>query len=150
MNRNLIYKIDQYGVRNYRTAYLAFLSFGILYLTIALLALVLLYVEGSTEGSNIKNYADAFWTLQMSASTIGFGDYYPITLIGRSLVAIMFYLGVGLVGFIGAIIADRILGFADTNVKNRELRKQNAEILAHSQLLEKKLDKLIMHVKSQS
>ena len=150
MNRNLFYKIDQYGVRNYRTLYLAFLSFGILYLCIALLALLLLYVEVSTEGSNIKNYADAFWTLQMSASTIGFGDYYPITLIGRSLVAIMFYLGVGLVGFIGAIIADRILGFADTNVKNRELRKQNADILAHNLLLEQKIDLLIMHVKAQS
>ncbi|MCJ8339070.1 MAG: hypothetical protein MJK10_11415 [Pseudomonadales bacterium] len=83
----------------------------------------------------------------MSASTIGFGDFYPITIIETVIVAVMFYLGVG---FIGAIIADRILEFADTNVKNRELRKQNADILAHNKLLEQKIDKLIMHVASQT
>lgn len=79
----------------------------------------------------------------MSASTIGFGDFYPVTLGGRMVVAGMFYIGVGIVGFIGALIAERVLGFADTNVKNRELRHQNAEILAHNIELEKKLDKML-------
>jgi len=82
----------------------------------------------------------------MSASTIGFGDHFPVTLGGRMVVALMFYLGVGLVGFIGALIAERMLGFADTNVKNRELRQQNKDILAHNKELEKKLDLLMQRV----
>ena len=86
----------------------------------------------------------------MSASTIGFGDHFPVSLGGRTVVAMMFYVGVGIVGFIGAQIADRVLGFADTNVKNRELRKQNAEILAHNKVLEKKLDSLISSLDKQS
>lgn len=148
MKTTFFHQVDQYGVRNYKTIYLAFLSIGILYSCIGLLAMVLLHVESNAEGANIRVYADAFWTLQMSASTIGFGDFYPITLIGRSIVAAMFYLGVGLIGFIGAIIADRILGFADTNVKNRELRKQNEDILAHNLVLEQKIDKLILLIGS--
>jgi voltage-gated potassium channel len=62
------------------------------------------------------------------------------------VVAAMFYVGVGLVGFIGALIAERMLGFADTNVKNRELRQQNSDILAHNKQLEYKVDLLINRV----
>jgi voltage-gated potassium channel len=82
----------------------------------------------------------------MSASTIGFGDHFPVTVGGRMVVAAMFYVGVGLVGFIGALIAERMLGFADTNVKNRELRQQNSDILAHNKALEYKIDLLINRV----
>ena len=99
--------------------------------------------RGEAGMLDIEAIADAFWTLQMSASILGFGDHFPVTFGGRMIVALLFYIGVGLVGFIGALIADRVLGFADTNVKNRELRKQNAEILDHSLLLEKKIDSLV-------
>ena len=141
--KRAIYRTDQYGVRNYRTGFLILLSVGLLYLVIGLLSGVLLMFERDAPGANITNLADAFWTLQMSASTIGFGDFFPVSLGGRAVVALMFYIGVGLVGFIGAIIADRVLGFADTSIKNRELRQQNAEILSHNQQLELKLDRLI-------
>jgi voltage-gated potassium channel len=55
----------------------------------------------------------------------------------------MFYIGVGLVGFIGAQLVNKFVGFSDTNVKNRELRKQNAAILEHNKQLEVKIDQLI-------
>ena len=109
---------------------------------IAIFAFGLLYFEAGAANSNIKTYVDAFWTLQMSASTIGFGDHYPVTIGGRTVVALMFYVGVGLVGFIGALIAERLLGFADTNVKNRELRQQNSDILERTKILEQKIDTL--------
>ena len=120
----------------------------LLYSVIGLLALALLHFEAGAPNSNINNYIDAFWTLQMSASTIGFGDHFPVTLGGRMVVAAMFYVGVGLVGFIGALIAERVLGFADTNVKNRELRQQNSDILAHNKVLENKIDLLIKRVEN--
>lgn len=141
-----VYSVDEFGVRNYHTSALAVLSVGFLYSVIAVMAYLLLHFELQSLDANITNYADAFWALQMSASTIGFGDFYPVTFGGRMVVAGMFYIGVGIVGFIGALIAERVLGFADTNVKNRELRKQNADILEHNIKLEKKLDKMIAHL----
>jgi voltage-gated potassium channel len=48
-----------------------------------------------------------------------------------------------MVGFVGAQFVNKFVGFSDTNVKNRELRKQNKEILAHNLLLEEKIDVLI-------
>ncbi len=141
-----IYKTDKYGIRNYSLLALGAAGVCFLYSVIALLALALQHFEGGALNSNINSYVDAFWTLQMSASTIGFGDHFPVTIGGRMVVALMFYVGVGLVGFIGALIAERILGFADTNIKNRELRQQNSDILMHNKELEKKIDLLIERV----
>jgi len=145
-----VYKTDEFDIKNYSAGFLALIAVAILYSVIALMSGVLLWFELDVADANITNYGDAFWTLQMSASTIGFGDHFPVSLGGRTVVAMMFYVGVGIVGFIGAQIADRVLGFADTNVKNRELRKQNAEILDHNKILEKKLDSLISALDKQS
>lgn len=143
MPKRFIYSTDEYDVRNYSTLFLGTIALTLLYSCIALLSLPLLWFEQSHADANILNYADAFWALQMSASTIGFGDFYPVTQGGRVVIAAMFYIGVGIVGFIGAQIAGKLIGFADTNVRNRELRKQNEAILLHNQELEKKLDLLI-------
>ena len=139
---------DEFGVTNYHNGFLFLAAFALLYLLIAVLALPLLWFETHQggESANILTYADAFWTLQMSASTIGFGDFYPVTLGGRSLVALVFYFGVGLVGFIGAILANSFFGFAETSVKNRELRRQNQDILEHNRALERKLDQIIQRL----
>jgi len=146
MPKRFIYTTDEYNVRNYSTVYLSLVALTLLYGCIALLSLPLLWFEQAHPDANILTYADAFWALQMSASTIGFGDFYPVSQGGRVVVALMFYIGVGIVGFIGAQIASKLIGFADTNVRNRELRHQNEAILQHNKELEKKLDRLIAQI----
>ncbi len=136
------YTIDEFGVRNYNSFYLLLITIAVLYGIIAILSFPLYHYELADNG-NIKSYRDAFWTLQMSASTIGFGDFYPVTMQGRIIVATMFYIGVGMVGFVGAQFVNKFVGFSDTNVKNRELRKQNKEIFEHNLQLERKLDLLV-------
>jgi len=137
---------DEFGVKNYNTFYLVVMTLIVLYAIIALLSLALVQVELTDSNSNIKTYRDAFWTLQMSASTIGFGDFYPITIMGRIIVAAMFYIGVGMVSYVGAQFVNKFVSFSDTNVKNRELRRQNKEILENNQQLEQKVDLLLTKV----
>jgi voltage-gated potassium channel len=137
------FTVDEFGVKNYNSFYLLLITIGVLYGVIALLSIPLFHYESEIISSNIKTYKDAFWTLQMSASTIGFGDFFPVSFEGRIIVAAMFYIGVGMVGFVGAQFVNKFVGFSDTNVKNRELRKQNKEILAHNLVLEEKIDVLI-------
>lgn len=142
------YSIDEFGVKNYNSLYLLIITIIVLYAIIAILSFPLLQFELESTTSNINTYKDAFWTLQMSASTIGFGDYYPTTLGGRIIVAAMFYIGVGMVGFIGAQFINKFVGFSDTNVKNRELRQQNKEILERNKILETKVDLLVTKVET--
>jgi voltage-gated potassium channel len=138
--------VDEFGVKNYNTFYLVIMTLIVLYSIIALLSFALVQVELTDVNSNIKTYRDAFWTLQMSASTIGFGDFYPVTITGRVIVAAMFYIGVGMVSYVGAQFVNKFVSFSDTNVKNRELRRQNREILANNKLLEQKVDLLLTKV----
>ena len=147
------YRVDQYGIKNYSTSFLLFISLIILYSCIGLLSFVLLHFEDIAPNSNIHSFKDAFWTLQMSASTIGFGDFYPVTFGGRMTVALMFYLGVGMVGFIGAQFINHFTSFSDTNIKNRELRQQNKElhlqnkeIIAQGKVVEDKVDQLFQQL----
>jgi len=142
------YEVDEYGVKNYNTNYLVLVTLVILYSIIAVFSWLLIQFEQASTAANITTYGDAFWALMLSASTIGFGDFYPVTLGGRIIVALIFYIGVGMVGFIGAQFVKKFVGFSDTNVKNRELRKQNEKILNHNKQLEQKIDQLITEVKN--
>ncbi|MFT6900046.1 MAG: voltage-gated potassium channel [Colwellia sp.] len=140
------YTIDEFGIKNYKSRYILILTIFTLYLIMAGAAQLLLYFELPAPTANIKTYNDAFWALQMSSSTIGFGDYYPVTTPGRVVVMCMFYIGVGLMSFIGAQFINRFFGFSNTNVKNRELRRQNKEILDHNKQLEIKIDLLVSKI----
>lgn len=137
-----LYHEDEFGVRNYKTRYLALMVVAVIYLIIAVGAGALHHFESANPQANITTYGNAFWVLIMASSTIGFGDFYPTTTGGYVVVTIMFYVGVGMMGYIGALIASQIMGFSDTNVKNRELRHQNAAILAQVKQLNDKIDKL--------
>jgi hypothetical protein len=131
--------VDEFGVKNYNYGVLGLLSF-LLFATINMsLGYITFLAETNVTGSPVNDYADAFWLMLMSSTTIGFGDVYPITLIGRISVFIMFILGVGILGGVGAVFANKIFGFADTNIKNRELRKQNEQILVQNEKIYQKL-----------
>jgi len=142
MEKSNLYKVDEFGVKNYNYGILAILSFVLFAFINISLGYVTFVAETGVEGSPVKNYADAFWLMLMSSTTIGFGDVYPITLTGRIAVFTMFILGVGILGGVGAVFANKIFGFADTNIKNRELRQQNEEILLQNDKIYQKLTAL--------
>ncbi len=142
MEKSNLYKVDEFGVTNYNYVALGLLSIALFAVINLSLGYVAFIAETSVTGSPVKNYSDAVWLMIMSSTTIGFGDVYPITIVGRITVFVMFILGVGILGGVGAVFANKIFGFADTNIKNRELRKQNEEILLQNKLIHEKLAKL--------
>ena len=142
MEKSQLYHVDEFGIKNYNYGILGFVSLAVFAFLNLVLGYVTLLAETSVLDSPVQSYADALWLMLMSSTTIGFGDVYPITFIGRMTVFVMFILGVGILGGVGAIFANKILGFADTNIKNRELRKQNEEIFAQNIKIHRQLDKL--------
>jgi hypothetical protein len=142
MEKSHLYNEDEFGVKNYNYGVLGFLSLILFSLLNIVLGYVTFLAETSVLDSPVQNYSDALWLMLMSSTTIGFGDVYPITFVGRAAVFIMFILGVGILGGVGAVFANKVFGFADTNIKNRELRKQNEEIFAQNIKIHQKLEKL--------
>ena len=51
---------------------------------------------------NIKTAEDALWWTFISVSTVGYGDYYPVTNIGKLLASILIMSGI--VGF-GTVVS---------------------------------------------
>lgn len=142
MEKSQLYQVDEFGIKNYNYGILGFFSLAVFSFLNIILGYVAFLAETSVLDSPVQSYADALWLMLMSSTTIGFGDVYPITFVGRAAVFIMFILGVGILGGVGAVFANKIFGFADTNIKNRELRKQNEEIIAQNTLIHLQLTKL--------
>jgi voltage-gated potassium channel len=142
MEKSNLYKVDEFGIKNYNYGILGFFSLAVFSLLNITLGYVTFLAEINAVNSPVQTYVDALWLMLMSSTTIGFGDVYPITFMGRAAVFTMFILGVGILGGVGAVFANKIFGFADTNIKNRELRMQNEKIIVQNMKIHQQLIKL--------
>ena len=68
-------------------------------------AVAVLYVERVPE-ANIKTPSDALWWAFVTITTVGYGDRYPITTIGRLIAAVLMIAGVGLFGTFTGYVAN--------------------------------------------
>ncbi len=64
------------------------------------LLLLLVYTEKNAAGATITNFSDAFWYLLVTLSTIGYGDYYPITVFGKIIGIIFILSSLGVMGYL--------------------------------------------------
>ena len=146
MEKSHLYNVDEFGVTNYNYAVLGAFSMALFFCINLGLGYITYVAEIAVENSPVTNYADAVWLMLMSSTTIGFGDVYPITFVGRVAVFVMFLLGVGILAGVGAVFANKIFGFADTNIKNRELRMQNEKILEQNAVMFEKILNLELQI----
>ena len=62
-------------------------------------------IESNAANSNIKTAEDALWWGLITISTVGYGDYYPVTTWGRLVSSLLIISGVSLFGVIAGYIA---------------------------------------------
>jgi len=89
------------------SALLTLLLAGILVLEFGSLAI--LRVEEYAPDSNITNASDALWYVIVTISTVGYGDVFPTTNVGRLIGALIIVVGVGIFGTFTGYLANLFL-----------------------------------------
>lgn len=68
--------------------------------------LAMLAVESQSPDANITDASDAVWYVYVTITTVGYGDQYPVTNLGRIIGTLIMTVGVGLFGTITAFLAN--------------------------------------------
>lgn len=95
-------------------------------LTVLLLAfgaITILLVESPNPASPIDTAEEALWWAIVTVTTVGYGDYYPVTTQGRVVAVLLMVCGVGLFGSFAAYVSS--LFIADQS--ERETRQHKAD-----------------------
>lgn len=102
-------------------------------------SLMVLDVERHTPGANITTFGDALWWAFCTVTTVGYGDYTPVTATGRVVAVFLMMGGVVLVGLIVATFSSWVLERADRGHEDRipvtvaDLRRLERELgVAHA------------------
>lgn len=75
-------------------------------------------VEHGHPGANITQYGDAVWWAVVTIATVGYGDYYPVTAVGRIIAIFMMISGVGIFALMVATFAKRRLEKAESKLEH--------------------------------
>ena len=107
----------------------ASVSFYIFFSMIVVCAPAILITESGTPGANIHLSGDAVWWVFETMSTVGYGDFFPVTVAGRIVGAFTMLLGVAM---FGAMTATVLANFSiNPDLKHKEdddlvaLRREN-------------------------
>lgn len=83
--------------------------FFIMIMVVEFGAIGVLYAENGAPGANITNASDALWWAFVSITTVGYGDTYPVTNLGRLVGVVTIVCGVGLFGTVSGYLANTFL-----------------------------------------
>ncbi|MDF7664862.1 potassium channel family protein [Bifidobacterium sp. ESL0745] len=106
-------------------------------------SLAVLDEERYAPGATIKTWPDALWWTFVTITTVGYGDYAPVTATGRVIAFVLMVAGIGIIGVVtgtfGSWIVDQV---SVDEEKNTEITRQQIEELSQrlehiEQMLEK-------------
>jgi voltage-gated potassium channel len=107
-------------------------------------SLAVLQVERPVPTATIKNFGDAVWWAVTTITTVGYGDLYPVTAMGRIVAALLMIGGISLVGAITATVATWIV----QRVADEDTAQQ-AVTVAHIESLQAEVARLAEMVAAQ-
>jgi voltage-gated potassium channel len=86
-------------------------SAGVLYLC----ALIVYYCENEAQPEAFASVLDAMWWAAVTLTSVGYGDIYPITPLGRLFTVLMLFVGLGVVAVPAGLVAAAL-----TTIRRRE------------------------------
>ena len=132
-----------------RGQYAAMITASLAIIVMTTASVLVLQFESHSPQANIKNGWDALWYSIVTITTVGYGDFYPITMGGRITAIFVMLMGVGIIGALASILASVLVGSSSEDERNeapdilpgsiieQELTSIKSELAAIRQLLDK-------------
>ena len=81
--------------------------------------------EYKHQDANITNLGDAFWWAIVTITTVGYGEFFPLTFVGRAIGVLVMFSGIGIVVIIVGIISQKRIKGLESMLKSKtEVRQR--------------------------
>jgi len=81
------------------------MTFFIAFIILVIASFLMYFIEGKIQPEVFKNVFSSFWWALSTLTTVGYGDIYPITTLGKIISAFVSVLGIGIVALPTGIIS---------------------------------------------
>ena len=97
-------------------------------------ALAVYSVERGASGSTITDFGTALWWAFVTVTTVGYGDFSPVTFQGKIIAVVLMFTGIALIGIVTATLASWIVDQVNLETDRREdaREKEVAKAIATS------------------
>ena len=120
----------------------AYVASGVL-VVVGVAAVAMVEAERDAEAANITNLPDALWWAATTVTTVGYGDRYPTTGLGRAIAVALMVVGIALLGVVTASVAAFFVSrLQDVQEAEERTEATLADVLAELQAVRARLDQL--------
>jgi voltage-gated potassium channel len=93
-----------------RSQYAGFITILMALIVLTVTSVLVLQFESQSPDAKITTGRDALWYAIVTITTVGYGDYFPITAGGRFTAVFIMMAGVGIIGALASILASLLVG----------------------------------------
>lgn len=107
-------------------------------------SLAVLDAERYAQGASIRTFGQALWWSFVTITTVGYGDYAPVTSTGRLIAFVLMLGGIALIGVVTATLASWIVDevSAEDKQETKVTRQEVQEVSRRLDRIERKLDEI--------
>jgi voltage-gated potassium channel len=88
-----------------RGQYALFITVLLALVVMSVSSVLILQFESRDPSASIKTGGDALWWSVVTITTVGYGDFYPVTTLGRFTAVFVMASGIGIIGALASILA---------------------------------------------
>lgn len=107
-----------------RSKYASFLIGLLAIIVLSSASVLVLQFESSARNALITTGWDAFWYSIVTLTTVGYGDYYPVTTGGRITGIFIMITGVGIIGALASLMASLLIGESHSTAEEEEAEEE--------------------------
>jgi voltage-gated potassium channel len=92
-----------------RGQYATFITILLAGMVLGVASVLVLQFESGSPDANIHTGGDAIWWGIVTITTVGYGDFYPVTFLGRLTGVSVMVAGIGIIGALASILASMLV-----------------------------------------